>query len=48
MNKEIKEIKLDDKNYPKLLKNIKNPPQKLYVMGNENILNDNCFFYYWF
>ena len=43
MNKEIKEIKLDDKNYPKLLKNIKNPPQKLYVMGNENILNDNCF-----
>lgn len=43
MKKEIKEIKWNDKNYPKLLKNIKNPPQKLYVMGNENILNDNCF-----
>ena len=43
MKNEIKEINWNDKNYPRLLKEIKNPPQKLFVMGNETILNDNCF-----
>lgn len=35
----IKELSIKNDNYPKLLKNIKNPPQKLYVMGNINLLN---------
>ena len=29
---EVKEIKITDENYPKRLKEIKNPPKKLYVM----------------
>ena len=35
----IKEIKLEDSNYPEKLKNIYDPPKKLYVIGNEKILN---------
>ena len=35
----IKEIKLGDSNYPEKLKNIYDPPRKLYVIGNEQILN---------
>ena len=32
--KRMKIIKICDEEYPKLLKNIKNPPQQLYVKGN--------------
>ena len=34
----IKEIKIDSKEYPEQLKNIYNPPLKLYVLGNVDIL----------
>ncbi len=36
-------ITLKDKAYPKLLKNIFDPPFLLYVKGNSNILKNNCF-----
>jgi len=36
----IKEIKIGEKYYPKRLLHIYNPPKKLYVLGNEEILND--------
>lgn len=39
---DIKEIYIEDKDYPKLLKNINNYPKKIYVMGNEKILNTKC------
>ena len=39
---EIEEIGIDNKYYPKKLKTIKNPPQKLYVLGNKEILNDRA------
>ena len=29
---EIEEIDFEDEKYPKMLKNIKNPPKKLYVI----------------
>lgn len=35
----IQEITINDKDYPKNLKTIKNPPGKLYVMGNYKLLN---------
>ena len=38
----MKLLNIEDEKYPKLLKKIKNPPQKLYVKGNENILNSTC------
>lgn len=38
---EIEEIELNDKRYPEKLKKIKNPPKKLYVIGNEKILNND-------
>ena len=37
---EIKQIKYTDEKYPKQLKLIPNPPQQLYLMGNENILEN--------
>lgn len=37
---EIKLISIFDKKYPENLKNIYDPPQVLYVKGNENILNE--------
>lgn len=37
-----KKIRIEDGEYPQLLKNIKNPPKQLYVLGNENILNEQC------
>lgn len=37
---EIKEISIFDKEYPKSLKNIYDPPMKLYVMGDYSILNN--------
>jgi len=36
----MKIIKLGDKEYPEKLLNIYNPPKKLYVLGNETILNE--------
>ncbi len=36
----MKIINIKDKDYPEKLKNIDNAPQKLYVLGNEKILND--------
>lgn len=36
----MKIIKIGDTSYPKKLLNIENPPQKLYVLGDEKILND--------
>lgn len=36
----MKIIKIGDKNYPKNLMNIYNPPKQLYVMGDEKILNE--------
>lgn len=39
--KNIKVITIYDKEYPKKLKNIFDPPVVLYVKGNEKILNNN-------
>lgn len=36
--KEIKIIKIKDKNYPENLLQLKNPPEKLYVLGDESLL----------
>ena len=36
---EIKQIKYEDNEYPELLKNIKNPPKQLYILGNAELLN---------
>lgn len=36
----IQEIKYSDTDYPMRLRNIKNPPEKIYVIGNKEILND--------
>lgn len=35
---QIKIIKKEDKNYPEQLKNIKQPPEVLYILGNEDLL----------
>lgn len=39
---QIKEIKIGDINYPEKLLHIYAPPQKLYVLGDENILNEKA------
>lgn len=36
---EVKEINFEDELYPKSLRDIDNPPKKLYVLGDEKILN---------
>lgn len=36
----MKIIKIGDKDYPKKLLNIYDPPKKLYVIGNEKILKN--------
>lgn len=38
----MKTLLIEEKQYPVLLKNIKNPPKKLYIKGNEQILNSTC------
>ncbi len=38
----IEIISIQDKKYPKLLKNIYDPPVSLYVRGNTDILNNYC------
>ena len=35
----MKEINIENKSYPNQLKNLKKPPQKLYVEGNIELLN---------
>ncbi len=40
---EIEEIKYEDKDFPKALRTIENPPKKLYVLGNKKILNNKGF-----
>ena len=35
----IQEIKIEDQNYPEKLRHIYNPPKKLYVLGNSDLLN---------
>jgi len=42
MLKEIKKISIEDKNYPKMLKEIKDPPKFLYCLG-EIKSKENCF-----
>lgn len=38
----MKIINFEDEFYPESLRNIDNPPQKLYVQGDETILNNKC------
>ena len=42
MDQKIKTISVGDKNYPKLLKEIKNPPKVIYYLG-EIKCEENCF-----
>lgn len=39
---EVKEIKIENEFYPEKLRQISTPPKKLYVLGNEQILNMQC------
>src|SRR3990167_8412545 len=43
MKEIIIKIKNGDKNYPKLLSQIADPPQTLYCRGNLELLNKTCF-----
>lgn len=43
MNFTIIEVKLEDKEYPKLLAQIHDPPKQLYCRGNLKLLNTFCF-----
>src|SRR3989338_2130507 len=43
MPSSITELKLGDKEYSKLLKQISDPPDKLYCRGNIKLLNSYCF-----
>ena len=38
---EIKLIKIEDEKYPSKLREIKNPPKKIYLVGNEKILQND-------
>lgn len=40
LNKEIQVITIQDKKYPKNLFELKNPPEKLYAIGNIEMLNE--------
>lgn len=42
MNYNMKIIDIKDNEYPELLRKIPNPPQKLYTIGNINLLKSNC------
>lgn len=35
-------VNFENKEYPEHLRNIKKPPKQLYVLGDENILNEPC------
>lgn len=39
---DIKVIDIKDKEYPKLLKGIYDPPKRLYILGNIDILDNPC------
>ena len=39
---QIKEIKLKGNGYPFLLSQISSPPSSLYIVGNQELLNQNC------
>ena len=43
MSNEIQEISINDGNYPKLLKEIKDPPKVLYYIGSLPKADENCF-----
>ena len=43
MNFPIIELLLNNKEYPKLLKQISDPPNKLFCRGNIKLLNSHCF-----
>lgn len=36
----IEKIEFSDEQYPRLLRNIKNPPKQLYILGNAELLNN--------
>lgn len=36
-------IMYDNKKYPQILRNIKNPPKSLWIEGNVDLLNETCF-----
>ena len=38
----IKTIKLEDNLYPEKLRNIYDPPKLLYLLGNEDLLNQRA------
>ena len=38
----IKELNMENEFYPEKLRKIVNPPSKLYVLGDEEILNNEC------
>ena len=38
----IEELYLENDNYPRLLKEIKNAPERLYIEGNQKVLNMPC------
>ena len=38
---EVKRIELEDKEYPERLRKIKNPPNELYILGDETLLQKN-------
>ena len=40
--KDIHKVTQEDASYPNLLKQIKNPPEVLYAIGNVALLNTNC------
>ena len=39
---DIKELSMENKFYPDKLKHIVNPPSILHVLGDEEILNNEC------
>jgi len=39
---QIRTIKITDNGYPELLKKIYDPPQELFIKGNEDALNNKC------
>ena len=41
-------VNLNDDLYPNSLKEISNPPKKLYMKGNLNLLRENTNFNSWF
>ena len=42
MNYNMKIISIKDNEYPDLLRKIPKPPQKLYTIGNVDLLKSNC------